>query len=305
MRPLYLSTNIAAKSDDDWAEYKRTVSLDHGERISFVDIGDGPGPVLLLIHGLGGSWQAWLANIRPLAEAYRVVAVDLPGFGASPLVPGCFTFSAYARVMDRFCDCLGIDSVVAVGNSFGGWVTVDLAIRRPDLVAGIVLVDAAGIPPTRRERWKVVTMLRVADRAAPLACRYRDAIVHDIGIRKKALSFALARPENVPAEIVAGLLPERPSPAFRPVLSAAVRSWSLAWCDRVAEIRTPALVLWGELDAQLPLRHAHEWTRLLSGSELVVIPDAGHLPMLEQPDIVNGAVTDFLTRASAASSLAT
>src|ERR1700694_5865667 len=118
MRPSYLNTNIAAKSDDDWDQYKRTVSLDHGERIFFVDIGEGPGPVLLLIHGLGGSWQAWLANIRPLAEAYRVVAVDLPGFGASPLVPGCFTFSAYARVMDRFCECLGINSVVAVGHSF-------------------------------------------------------------------------------------------------------------------------------------------------------------------------------------------
>src|ERR1700694_6111419 len=56
IRPSYLSTTIAAKSVDDWDQYKRTVSLDHGERIFFADIGEGPGPALLLIHGLGGAW---------------------------------------------------------------------------------------------------------------------------------------------------------------------------------------------------------------------------------------------------------
>jgi pimeloyl-ACP methyl ester carboxylesterase len=259
-----------------------------------VDIGAGAGPAILLIHGLGGSWQAWLENICSLARDHRVIAVDLPGFGASPIDRDTVTIAAYARSLDELSRALELTSYVAVGSSLGGWIAAELALRAPDRCAGLVLVDAAGIPPTRRERIKVVTMLRLADRMAPLGCRYRENLINNPGLRRRALKFAVADPDRLDPDLVATLLPETPSPVFRVVLNAAIRSWSVSWCDRVTELDLPSLVIWGSADAQLPVRHGHEWVRLLRGARLTVIAGAGHLPMIERPQAVNLELEQFL-----------
>jgi pimeloyl-ACP methyl ester carboxylesterase len=278
----------------DWSAHSHLAELAGGVTMSYVDIGEGGGPAIVLVHGLGGSWRAWLENIAVLATDRRVIAVDLPGFGASPADVGTVTVAAYARIIDQLCRQLGIDTVVVAGSSLGGWISVELALRAPGLVAGLVLIDAAGIPPTRRERIKVVTMLRIADRVAPFGARHRETLIHNIPIRRRALRFAVAQPDRLAAELVNALLPDSASPVFRAVLNAAVRSWSVSWCNRVTEIGVPALVLWGAEDAQLPVRHGTEWTRLITRSHLVVIQGAGHLPMLEAPAIVNREMQDFL-----------
>ena len=276
----------------DWDAHTRSVTLIDGEQVSYVDV--GAGPVVLLVHGLGGSWKVWLENIVALAGSRRVVAVDLPGFGASPVGTGSHTFVAYARTLDRLCAALGISSVVAIGNSFGGFVAAELAIRRPDLVAGLVLIDAAGMAPSRAELRKVVTLLRLAGWAAPLASRYRQAISRHPRVRRQAFGIIMARGDRLAGDLTFALLPERPSPIFAAVLRTGARSLSVAWCDRVSDIEAPALIVWGERDRQLPLRHAHEWARLLRRSTLAVVPGAGHMPMLECPEEVNGHVAMFL-----------
>jgi pimeloyl-ACP methyl ester carboxylesterase len=278
----------------DWPEYTRSKTVPSGATISYVDIGEGPGPVLVLIHGLGGSWQAWLENIAPLAAHHRVIAVDLPGFGQSPMHPKTVSVAAYACSIEELCRGLGLESLVAIGSSLGGWISAELARRAPDLCVGLVLIDAAGIPPTRRERMKVVTILRLADRMTPLGCRYRETLINNPARRRRALKFAIWNPDRLDTGLVATLLPERPNPVFRTVLNSAIQSWSESWCDRIAELNIPALVLWGDNDAQLPVRHGHEWVRLLAGARLVVVPEAGHLPMLEQPATVNFEVQRFL-----------
>jgi pimeloyl-ACP methyl ester carboxylesterase len=280
--------------DIDWPAHTTTVEVSEGVVVSYVDIGTGAEPALLLIHGLGGSWGAWLENIPVLARDRRVIAVDLPGFGDSPASPDTITIAAYARAMEGLCERLGLTSVVAIGSSLGGWISTELTLRAPDLVAGLILVDAAGIPPTRLERMKVVGMLRLADRMAPWGVKYRDSLIHNLRLRRRALGFAVAAPERLSAELVGTLLPTQPSPVFRAVLNAAVKSWSVSWCDLVGEITAPALVLWGACDAQLPLRHGEEWNRLLKRSRLVVVPDAGHLPMLEDPQLVNREIVAFV-----------
>lgn len=282
----------------DWDAHTQVAILTGGEQVSYVDIGSGPGPVLLLVHGLGASWRVWLENILFFARTHRVIAVDLPGFGASPPHLLVIEFDAFARVLDELCEELAITEVVAIGNSFGGWVSVELALRNADLVKGLVLAAAAGIPSTRRESVKVVGMLKLADRMAPVACRRRAQLAAKPATRKRAFGFLVSRADLLPADLAIHLLPEEPSPVFRPVLEAAVAAWSRSWCDQVQQCRVPALVVWGTLDRQLPLRHAHEWVRLLRRSTLFLVEGAGHLPMLEEPAVFNAQVDDFLSAES-------
>lgn len=280
----------------DWDAHERAATLDDGTEVSYVDYGSGPGPVVLLVHGLGGSWRVWLANLADLGQAHRVIAVDLPGFGASPPDGSPCRYDTFAATLDRLCADLGITSVVAVGNSFGGWVSAELARRNPALVAGLVLVDAAGIPCTPAERRKVVGMLRLADRFAPASSRNRDLLGRRPQLRRRALAFVVSRADLIPDDLAVVIIPQTPSPVFRTVLEAAVLSWSDDWCASLGALDVPALVVWGERDRQLPMRHAHEWLRHLAHAELVVVGGAGHMPMLEEPDQVNAHLRQFLGR---------
>ncbi|MGZ4698686.1 MAG: alpha/beta fold hydrolase [Nocardioides sp.] len=281
----------------DWDAHERATTLEDGTEVSYVDYGSGPGPVVLLVHGLGGSWRVWLANLAHLGQTHRVVAVDLPGFGASPPDGSPGRYDTYAATLDRLCADLGISRVVAVGNSFGGWISAELARRNPALVAGLVLVDAAGIPCTPAERRKVVGMLRMADRLAPASSRNRDLLGRRPQLRRRALAFVVSRADRIPDDLAVVIIPQTPSPVFRTVLEAAVLSWSADWCASLGALDVPALVVWGERDRQLPMRHAEEWVRHLARAELVVIAGAGHMPMLEEPGTVNAHLRQFLDRA--------
>lgn len=282
--------------DLSWEDFTFQATLDDGAVLNYVDIGVGSGPTLLLVHGLGGSWKVWLENILPFAHDHRVVVVDLPGFGDSSVPSPSCAYSAYAETLAQLCRHLGLTGVVVAGNSFGGWVSAELAVRNPEIVVGLALIDAAGIVPTRTERLKVVNMMRTAGRMAPLGVRFKDRVINSPKNRKRAFGFIVAHADQLPPDLATVLMPERTSPVFAKVINEAVKSWSQDWCDLVAKLDIPSLVVWGAVDKQLPLRHAHLWHRMLVDSELVIVPNAGHMPMLESPRVVNDAIRRLLQR---------
>jgi pimeloyl-ACP methyl ester carboxylesterase len=286
----------------NWPEQVRTAELGP-DRIAYVDLGSGGVPVLF-IHGLGGNWTAWLENLTQIARDRRVLAVDLPGFGASAPTSDGISIPGFSRTLQRFCDHLGLDEVVVVGNSLGGWVAADLTLRDPRRVRALVLADAAGIVPTRVERFKAVSMMKGAELGAPLAPRFRTAVASRRRLRSWALKYTAADPGSLAADLVYMALPPAPDPGFSPAFTACRRSWSDAWCDQLTEIDCPTLIVWGERDALLPLRHGHEWARRIVGSEFHVIPEAGHVPMLERPEAFNGLLSDFLEGVGAPASVA-
>jgi pimeloyl-ACP methyl ester carboxylesterase len=280
-----------------WPDQARTIAVGP-DRLAYVELGSGDPPVLFL-HGLGGNWTAWLENLPAVARERRVVAVDLPGFGRSRPASDGISIPGYARTIERFCDELGLERFVVVGNSLGGWVAAELALRIPSRMEALVLVDAAGIVPTRLERTKAVGIMRGAALGAPLAPRFRRSVAARPRLRKMALKYTAAEPAGLAADLVYMALPEAPDPGFAPAFTAARRSWSDAWCDRLTEVECPALIVWGERDSLLPVRHGREWARRLRGSELLVIKEAGHLPMLERPAEFNAALLAFLGRMDA------
>ena len=275
----------------DWRRQARTVTVG-GDELFYVELGEGT--PLLAVHGLGGNWRVWLENLPALAQRHRVIAVDLPGFGRSAPAGDGIAIHGYSRLLLGLLESLGLEQTILIGSSLGGWIAADLALWAPWRVRALVLVDAGGIVPTAGERRKALAIMDGAARLARYAPRLRSAVASRRRLRSLALHYTFARPRELAADLVYMALPPEPDPGFQPALQAAKRSWSEAWCDMLTEIACPTLIVWGERDALLPLRHAREYARRIVGSRLQVIAGAGHLPMLERPAEFNRAVVEFL-----------
>ena len=119
-----------------------------GQPVNVVELGSDRtqgGQPLVFVHGLSGSWPNWLEQLPVFAAERRVIAMDLPGFGHSPMPSEPISISAYARLLDGLLDALGVGAAALVGNSMGGFISAELAIAFPQRVERLVLVSAAGI----------------------------------------------------------------------------------------------------------------------------------------------------------------
>src|SRR3712207_5215893 len=105
-----------------WRDHLRWVDVD-GRAANVLDVGSGP--PLVFVHGLSGSWQNWLLNIPAFMETHRVIAMDLPGFGESPMPREKITISGYGRWLDRLFDALDVEAAAVVGNSMGGFIAAE------------------------------------------------------------------------------------------------------------------------------------------------------------------------------------
>ncbi|MEA2212418.1 MAG: hypothetical protein QOF83_2366 [Solirubrobacteraceae bacterium] len=241
----------------------------------------------------------WLETLPAFAAGHRVLAIDLPGFGSSPLPREGISIGGYGDIVERFCATLDLDPVTIFGSSLGGWVAAEVAQRASGFPSGLVLVDAAGIVPTRPERWKALSLMEGAALMAPLAPRFRHSVAARRKLRAMSLRYTIDDPAALAADLVYMALPAAPDPGFRLALTACRRGWSDAWCQRLGQIRCPTLVVWGARDSLLPLRHGVQYADRIPGAQLRVIAAAGHLPMIERPAEFNRLAIAFLTDSEA------
>jgi len=132
--------------DVDWGQHQRWSTTD-GSPLNFIEIGTGR--PLLFIHGLSGSWPNWLEQLPVFARAHRVIAVDLPGFGHSPMPRERISISGYARTLDALLETLDIDAAAVVGNSMGGFVAAELAIAFPQRASAPTTTRPPSAPSQR------------------------------------------------------------------------------------------------------------------------------------------------------------
>src|ERR1700760_4116199 len=134
--------------DVDWRAPQRWRIVD-GTPVNTIELGPENGDTeakpLVFVHGLSGSWPNWLEQLPAFAAEHRVITLDLPGFGHSPMPRETISISGYAQMLDRLLDQLEIDAAAVVGNSMGGFIGAELAIAFPQRVERLVLVSAAGI----------------------------------------------------------------------------------------------------------------------------------------------------------------
>ena len=176
----------------------------------------GGGPPLLFVHGLSGCWQNWLENLPHFARTHRVIAVDLPGFGASPLPREEISIHGYARFLEGLCDALSIDAAAVVGNSMGGHIASELAIRSPRRVERLMLVAAAGISAELVQRNAVMTGGRVLAALMTQSAARHERVARRAGLRRIALSFVVRHADRLSAPLAHELMSAPASPASCP-----------------------------------------------------------------------------------------
>jgi len=283
--------------DVDWAPHLHQVEID-GAALNYVDIGEDDGTPVVLVHGLAGQWQNWLENIPAIARRRRVLAPDLPGHGSSAMPRDKISIQGYGQVVDAFCERLGLERVALVGNSMGGFVASEVAIQFPRLVERLVLVSAAGISNANLYRAPALTVGRVA-RALTVATAARHRwmaarpVTRHLAIALVARHPALLAPDLVWEGLMKGAGKEGFDDAFRACLEYDFR-------ERLGDIRSPTLVVWGENDSVLSVKDAQEFERLIPDSRKVVMEDTGHIPMLERPNAFNELLMGFLSESGPA-----
>jgi pimeloyl-ACP methyl ester carboxylesterase len=270
----------------DWSGKVKDASIE-GRRLRYADCGSGP--AIVLIHGLGGSWQTWLLNIPALAAEHRVVAVDLPGFGRSDPLPPPAAMATHADVLAALLDRLGITAATVVGHSMGGVVSIMLLERRPDVVARLVLANGGGVPLTPGRLAMIVNAFKAADRLLKRPGFVR-AITRRPRLRRLVFGRFMANHHALRGPFAAEVVPAVAAPGF---LGAVAAAGQVAAAVDAASIRCPVLLAWGAKDRILPLARARDMAGLLLDGQLVVFERAGHCPMFEAPDEFNRALVEF------------
>lgn len=257
-----------------------------GGKVHYTDRGDGL-PVLF-IHGFGASFKNWDAAVDSFPAGFRLVRVDLPGFGLSDAPvkePGENFITMYVDAVSTVIRHLDLDSVNLVGNSMGGYVSWEMAIRYPELVGKLVLVDAAGyqleeiggtfinLSRTRFYKW-------VSRKGVP----YRLA-------RIMASRSVAHRPERERVEIMHDLLNRKETIE---TVSMLGQSGESADTSRITGIRHPTLIVWGDADHVIPVDHAYRFLRDIPHADLVIYPLIGHVPQVENPGRFTRDVSAFL-----------
>jgi len=273
-----------------WSGSVHDVRIDGGT-VRYAD--HGAGPAIVLIHGLGGSWQTWLQNIPALAREHRVIALDLPGFGASHALPAPAEMATHADVLATLLDRLGLTSATIVGHSMGGLVALELLAARPDLVERLVLANAGGIPLGRVRLAAIVGGFKVFHRVFA-----RDPIIRALSTRPRLRRFVFAGFMGNPAAMAGPFALEVVPLIFAPGFTAAVSAASrVAGTVEAGAITGPVLLVWGTRDRILPLTQAQRLHGALCDlgvdARLVALDGVGHCPMFEAPDLFNEAVLRF------------
>ena len=245
----------------------------------------GQGLAVLLLHGFPLCRQMWAPQMTALADAgYRVICPDLPGFGESPSLAGPASMSNYADTIIDLLDDLGIDQAVVGGMSMGGYVLLDLVERYPQRLLGAMFLvtraaadDAAGKQKRTMmvEQVKAGNVLTIPDTFVPVLFAEETS-------RKNPQLILTVRQwvESTPSSgLVGGLV------AMRERHDAV---------DKLPAFALPALVVAAEQDLAVPLEHSWVLAEGLPDALLKIIPGAGHMANLEQPELFNAALLDFL-----------
>ena len=276
----------------DWQAHLRPVEI-RGRRINYVDIGDGDLPPVVFIHGLGGCWQNWLENIPRLAQDRRVLALDLPGFGESQMPRDEISISGYGEIVVELVRAAGVDSEVdVVGNSMGGFIAAEIGISHPDFARRIVLCSAAGISITNLRRRPLLTSARIAAAATNVVLARREAMARRPGLRHIALAYVFRHPTRIAPDLAYQVMTGTGKPGFLAALEALT---DYDFRDRLADVKVPVLLVWGEDDNLVPVEDADEFERLIPDARKVIFEDTGHVPMLERPQAFNDLIADFLS----------
>jgi pimeloyl-ACP methyl ester carboxylesterase len=238
----------------------------------------GAGPPLLLLHG-GDGPQDRLPFFRRLAEHFEVIAPVHPGFAGSAVPPHFDSMDDLVYLYLDLLDVLDLRQVVLMGFAMGGWAAVEIAVRTTARLAELILVDAVGVKPGGRETRDIADIFGMAEAQLTRLLYHDPTRSPDLGA--------------VSDEDMARLAANR--------IAHAMYTWNPYMHNpklryRLHRVDVPTLLVWGESDGVVSPAYAEAYRAMLPNAQLVIIPEAGHMPQVEQPERFLDAVLSFATR---------
>lgn len=271
-----------------------------GRRVSTLTMGSGPD--VLLIHGLGGAKSSFFDAAATLSRDYRVHALDLPGFGSSSK-PAIAPYTArwFAETVRETMDALGISRAHLAGNSMGGRVAIELGLRHPERVAGLVLLCPA-VAFVKRTYHPIVRALRPELGLLPHQLR-RDKVIEQFW-------SLFAEPDDIDPSVADVVVDEfqriYASAGGRIAFLSSARNIYLdapyghnGFYGRLSQLQPPALFVWGSHDRVIPPAFARHVTRWLPSAEQIVLDGCGHVPQVERAEQTIGLLQRFFARVDA------
>ncbi|TQK96702.1 pimeloyl-ACP methyl ester carboxylesterase [Streptomyces puniciscabiei] len=262
-------------------------------------------PPALYVHGLGGSSQNWSSLMAELDGVVDSEAVDLPGFGDSPPPDdGNYSVTGHARAVIRYLDAAGRGPVHLFGNSLGGAVTTRVAAVRPDLVRTLTLVSPA-LPELRIQRTAAPTALLGVPGVAALFTRFTKQWTAEQRVRG-VLALCYGDPGRVSPEAFQHAVEELERrlqlPYFWDAMARSARGIVNAYTlggqhglwRQAERVLAPTLLIYGGRDQLVGFRMARRAARAFRDSRLLSLPDAGHVAMMEYPNVVATAFRELL-----------
>ncbi|MFG2475606.1 alpha/beta fold hydrolase [Streptomyces fagopyri] len=248
----------------------------------------GTGEPLLLLHGIGHHRQAWDPVVHILAAEREVIAVDLPGFGASPALPDGLThdLGTVVPALGALCEALELDRPHVAGNSLGGLLALELG--REKLVRSVTALSPAGFWTTAERRYAFGVLLAMRQGARRLPLPAVERLARTAAGRAALTSTIYARPgRRSPEAVVAETLALAHAEGFTETLRAGI---SVRFTDDVPGL--PVTVAWGARDRLLLRRQGVRAKRIIPRARLVRLPGCGHVPMNDDPALVARVILD-------------
>ncbi|WP_079044624.1 MULTISPECIES: alpha/beta fold hydrolase [unclassified Streptomyces] len=248
----------------------------------------GAGEPLLLLHGIGHHWQAWEPVLDVLAADRDVIAVDLPGFGASDALPeGCpYDLPTVVGVLAAFCEAVGVERPHVAGNSLGGLLA--LRLGREKLVRSVTALSPAGFWSEGERRYAFTTLRAMRGAARSLPVPVIERLSRTSAGRSVLTSTIYARPgRRSPEAARAETLALRGATGFRQTLAAG---GNVRFREDVTSV--PVTVAWGSRDRLLLPRQGVRAKHTIPGARLVRLPGCGHVPMNDDPALVARVILD-------------
>jgi 4,5:9,10-diseco-3-hydroxy-5,9,17-trioxoandrosta-1(10),2-diene-4-oate hydrolase len=270
------------------AETEKMVSVG-GLRLRCRD--EGAGPAVVLVHGIGASLEYWRYTVPALVDRHRVVAVDLPGCGFSERGPDLPTLEEAADLLLDLLDALEVDRASFVGNSMGGLVALETALRGPARVDRLILSNSAGLGREVSLFWRLAALPALGTGLIELNRRFALLGWPNFFFDPDGEPEIVARCRSWAARSdLTGTIVG----AARQGLDLVGQRPEINRLDRLPDLQAPTLIVWGARDWVIPVWHGEQAHRLIPDSRLVVFENCGHCPQLEQPHEFNRLAREFL-----------
>ena len=287
---LYLWTPDKSKAELEktYSSPKNAYVTALGVNLHYQDTGPSKNAIpILFLHGFGASLQTWDTWAQALSEDYRVISVDLPGFGLTGEDPsGIYTDQRSVEVLEAFLKELKIAKVVLVGNSMGGKFAWQFTARYPNQVSKLVLISPDGYASPGIEYGKKANVPAIAD-------LYRYFFSKTFLAMN--LEPAYADPNTLNDALVNRYYDLMLAPGVRGAILARMQQTVLQDpVPSLSSIQVPTLLIWGEKDAFIPISNSNDYLKVMPNAKRVSLSNIGHLPQEEQPSIGLQVLKEFL-----------